>query len=399
MLPTGPSLISLWEQYQWYVVAAAGVTLVQAALIAGLLRQRARRRRVELALRESEQHFHLMADTAPVLIWRSGADTGCDFFNKPWLDFRGRRLEQEQGSGWTEGVHPDDRAGCLATYVEAFEARKPFRMEYRLRRADDEYRWVLDIGVPRYADGGQFTGYIGSAVDITDRKQIEEQNHDLAGRLIAVQEQERTRIARDLHDDVSQQVASVAILLSALKRKLGKRDVEPEIDVTLTTLQQATSLLADAIRNLSHELHPSILKHVGLVEILRRHCGEIAARHHLDVNFSAEDGFGSLNPDVALCLFRVAQEALANAVRHARARTVRVELKPIPGAIQLQVEDDGIGFVVSERIGSGLGLRSIDERVRLNRGHVAVESRPGTGTRLVVSIPLSAAAVSVGRVS
>src|SRR6185436_10566105 len=154
-------------------------------------------------------HFRTMADTAPVLIWRSGTDRACDFFNKPWLDFRGRTLEQEAGSGWTDGVHPDDRATCMDTYVTAFAAREPFRMEYRLQRADGVYRWVLHIGVPRFDDAGQFSGFIGSAIDITERRLIEEQNQDLAGRLITVQEEERARIARDLHDDVSQQLAIV----------------------------------------------------------------------------------------------------------------------------------------------------------------------------------------------
>ena len=109
------------------MVGIASLTLFQSGLIAGLVMQRARRRRMEQALRESEQHFRVMADTAPVLIWRSGTDKACDFFNKPWLDFRGRTLEQEAGSGWMDGVHPDDRASSIHTYVEAFESREPFR--------------------------------------------------------------------------------------------------------------------------------------------------------------------------------------------------------------------------------------------------------------------------------
>jgi len=352
--------------------------------------QRARRRRIELALRESERHFRVMADTTPVLIWRSGTDQGCDFFNKPWLDFRGRTLEQEAGAGWTHGVHPDDRATCLATYARAFGFREPFRMEYRLQRADGEYRWVLDIGVPRYEDGGHFAGFIGSAIDITERKQLEQQNHDLAGRLISVQEEERTRIARDLHDDVSQQLAAVSIMLSGLKRKIGDRGSEPEIQRAVTTLQDRTSTLADAIRNISHELHPSVLEHAGLVATLRRYCADVEEHHPLTVTFSAGNHGEVLPSEVSLCLFRVAQETITNAVRHASARTIFVQVMVTNESVELRVDDDGIGFVASQRIGAGLGLRSMHERVRLLRGHLQMESRPGRGTSLLVRIPLPA---------
>jgi PAS domain S-box-containing protein len=122
----------------------------------------------EVTLRESEQRFRIVADAAPVLIWMSGVDKLCTFFNKRWLEFTGRSLEQEMGNGWAEGVHPDDLQGCLNTYTEAFDAREPFVMQYRLRRNDGEYRWLSDNGVPRYNAQGEFVGYIGSCVDVTE---------------------------------------------------------------------------------------------------------------------------------------------------------------------------------------------------------------------------------------
>ena len=130
--------------------------------------------RIPSATRESEENFRLMSDFAPVLIWMSGIDKLCTFFNKPWLDFTGRTLDQEVGNGWAEGVHPDDLPSCLATYVNAFERREEFRMEYRLRRYDGEYRYVYDTGVPRFKQDGTFEGYIGSCVDVTERKRTEE---------------------------------------------------------------------------------------------------------------------------------------------------------------------------------------------------------------------------------
>src|SRR5215475_10859003 len=119
-------------------------------------------------LRESESRFQIVADAAPVLIWMAGVDKLCTFFNKPWLDFTGRRMEQELGNGWAEGVHRDDLQKCLAVYTQAFDARQPFVMQYRLRRNDGEYRWMSDQGVPRHDPHGRFAGYIGSCVDITE---------------------------------------------------------------------------------------------------------------------------------------------------------------------------------------------------------------------------------------
>ncbi len=127
----------------------------------------------EDALRASEIRFRTMADAAPVLIWVAGTDKLCYWFNKVWLEFTGRSMEQEYGNGWAEGVHAEDFDQCLKTYIEAFDARESFRMEYRLRRHDGEYRWLLDSGVPRYSSEGLFDGYIGSCIDIDDHKRIE----------------------------------------------------------------------------------------------------------------------------------------------------------------------------------------------------------------------------------
>jgi two-component system, LuxR family, sensor kinase FixL len=131
-------------------------------------------KQAEDALRESEVRFRAMANTAPVMIWMSAPDKLCTFFNKGWLDFTGRPLEQELGNGWAEGVHREDLDGCFEVYVNSFDARQPFTMEYRLRRGDGEYRWVLDYGTPRFAPDGTFLGYIGLAIDITERKEAQE---------------------------------------------------------------------------------------------------------------------------------------------------------------------------------------------------------------------------------
>jgi PAS domain S-box-containing protein len=143
-------------------------------ILAHVFAQALERKHVEQKVRESENRFRLVADTAPVLIWMSGTDKLCTYLNKPWLDFTGRSLEQELGNGWAEGVHPEDFRRCVDTYTQSFDRRVKFRMEYRIRHHDGEYRWILDIGVPRFDQDGSFVGYIGTAVDVTERKRSEE---------------------------------------------------------------------------------------------------------------------------------------------------------------------------------------------------------------------------------
>jgi len=222
-------------------------------------------------------------------------------------------------------------------------------------------------------------------------RQSYEQNQDLGGRLINAQEDERARIARDLHDDLSQQLAGVALIVSGLKRKIGKPGLESEVEQMVATLQERTATAATAVRDLSHELHPGVLKHAGLTATLRGHCADCERHHRVTVVFSPGDGLDSLDSDVALCLFRVVQEALTNALRHARARTIGVSVMATAGSVELNVVDDGVGFVAGERASSGLGLRSIHERVRFMHGHVSVDSRPGAGTKVQVRIPIGAA--------
>jgi PAS domain S-box-containing protein len=157
----------VWREDEVAFAGAVADQLAQALL-------NAERERTHRELRESEERFRLLADAAPVMVWRSGVDGLRDFVNKQWLTFTGRTMEQEVRDGWSTGVHPDDLDECLHTYVRAFRGRQPFQMEYRLHRLDGEYRWVLDTGVPRSAGDGSFAGYIGSCVDITERKQADD---------------------------------------------------------------------------------------------------------------------------------------------------------------------------------------------------------------------------------
>ncbi len=193
--------------------------------IVGTLLDITEHRRTERVLRESEDRFRTMADGAPVMMWMSGVDKLCTDFNRGWLTFTGRSIEQEVGNGWAEGVHPDDVQRCIAIYVEAFDKRQPFSMEYRLRRYDGEYHWISDSGSPRFLADGTFAGYIGCCVDIHDRKAAEFARLELARRLMSAQEAERARVARELHDGIGQEIALLGIQMqrAAISDRGGTR--------------------------------------------------------------------------------------------------------------------------------------------------------------------------------
>src|SRR5256884_3344258 len=147
------------------------------------------------------------------MIWMSGPDKLCTYFNPPRLEFTGRTLREELGNGWAEGVHPEDLEPCLETYSQAFDRRESFQMEYRLRRHDGEYRWIFDHGVPRFNADGAFAGFIGFCIDVTGRKEAEEALSSVSRKLIEAHEEERTWIARELHDDIDQRIALLAVNL------------------------------------------------------------------------------------------------------------------------------------------------------------------------------------------
>ena len=214
-----------------------------------------------------------------------------------------------------------------------------------------------------------------------------EQIQSLVGRLITAQEAERTRIARELHDDINQQLAALSIAFSGLKRRLPADAAD--VHDALARLQQRTITLVDAIRHLSHELHPGVLQHAGLVAALKDHCAEFGRQHAIEVTLSAAADLDAIPQDIALCLYRVAQEALRNIAAHAGARQAHVALRRTADGLELTIADDGQGFDLTEaRRRGGLGLISLDERVRLVGGSLRINTQRQRGTELRVQVPL-----------
>jgi PAS domain S-box-containing protein len=364
------------------------------------LRQRrniTKRMKAENAAREGEERFRLVANTAPVLIWMSGPDKLCNYFNEPWLEFTGRSLETELGNGWAEGVHPEDLEMCLETYTKAFDRREPFQIEYRLRRRDGEHRWVFDQGVPRFNLDGSFVGYIGSCIDITDLRRAEEVLSTVSRRLIQAQEEERTRIARELHDDISQRIALQALNLESLKEALPASATG--LGRRIDEIQDQISDLGRDIQGLSHRLHSSKLDYLGLEVAAAGFCNEVSERQGVEIDFHSEKVPKGLSQEISLCLFRVMQEALQNAIKHSASRHFDVSLRGGLNEIQLTVRDSGSGFDPEKAMnGGGLGLPSMKERLKLVDGRLSVKSQPLVGTTVDASVPLDPKMRSAGEI-
>jgi|HubBroStandDraft_2_1064218.scaffolds.fasta_scaffold03358_5 PAS domain S-box-containing protein len=337
-------------------------------------------------LRESEKRFRLVADTAPVLIWMSGTDKMFSFFNKGWLNFTGRSIEQERGEGWVSGVHPADVLRCTEVYSKSFDARAGFEMEYRLRRFDGTYRWIVDYGVPRFDASDNFCGYIGSGVDVTERRSASEALQALTGRLIHAQEQERARIARELHDDFSQRMALLGIGLGKLSKSLSDSELEERKHIA--EMLKGVKEISSDLHSLSHQLHSSKLEHVGLASAIKGLCEEMSEKYDIRISFSDSACPRDVPKDVALCFFRVTQEAMGNVVKHSSSPTAEVELIGSSNAVTLRIADAGKGFD-PERVSaaSGIGLVGMRERIRLVKGQLSVKSEIEHGTEIVAVVP------------
>jgi PAS domain S-box-containing protein len=376
---------SAWESYKWYMIGGVVLILAETLLIFGLIWQRARARRAETWLRESEGRFRLVADTAPVMIWTAGTDRKCSYVNKTCLDFTGRSLEAELGDGWVEAVHPEDSNRCLQTYTEAFNRRESFEMHYRVRRKDGEYRWVLDDGVPRFNADGSFAGYIGSCIDITERKLAEEGLATIGRRLIEAHEAERAWIGRELHDDINQRLALLAIELDRWSQDAATNEVT---ELVRRTRARITEIGQD-VQGLSHRLHSSKLDYLGLATAAKSFCTELSEKTKVEIVFGHSGIPRTLSKDVSLCLFRVLQEGLQNAVKHSGVRSFAVDLQGTEESIELTVTDTGSGFEEQDALTRhGLGLISMRERLQLVHGELSVKSQPGAGTTIRARVPL-----------
>ena len=398
-LPPGSRVLygepGFWERNRKYIIAAIVVILLQFLWIAALLWQRARKRKAEAVLGESEKRFRIMADGTPSLIWMADQNGMITYLNSKSVEFTGDP-KAGFGDSWSDYVHPDDLDSVLSTKARALAKRVSFSKEYRLRRYDGVYRWMFDVASPRVNGDGSFAGFIGSAIDITDHKVAQDALENVSGRLIEAQEKERSRIARDLHDDICQRLA----LLSMELEQANRNGAPPSTKQHLAEIQQHCAEIAGDVQALSHQLHSSKLDYLGIAAAIRSFCKEFAKQHKVRVDFMDENVPTHLPKNVSLCLFRVAQEGLHNAVKYSGKRQFEVILRRTANQIRLEVIDSGVGFDVEDaKKNGGLGLVSMQERVHLVHGTFVVESAPGKGARIVAFVPLKATAEGWGTIA
>jgi len=357
---------------------------------------------------EREAWFRAMANDTPAYLWLSSGEGQNSFINKPLAKFLGTDSDR-LGSDWTEMLHPDERAHALAAFLDCLAARREWLIEFRIRRSDGQYRWVICRGVPRFSSAGEFLGYAGSLTDITDRRDAEYQlraanaaladelaerkRHEseiesLTARLMHAQEDERKRLARELHDDLSQQLAVLSIDLGNLKRQIPEQESNTRAQSDL--IQQKLVKTAENVRQLSHQLHPALLEYSGLVPALQSYCEDFSSMSGIYVTFTADQSIGPVEPDIALNLFRITQEALQNIAKHAHVKQAQVCLRDSAGLLCLAIEDRGTG-IVGDSQGRGLGLVSMRERTRVMGGTFEITSEPNQGTAVVVKVPMPAA--------
>jgi PAS domain S-box-containing protein len=335
----------------------------------------------EDAVREGEELFRLITQAAPLMIWITDAEGQVRYLNQTYLDFTGLALAAVSGSGWMKVAHPDEVERLRDAYIKASERRQPFQVEQRLRRYDGEYRWVLSAGVPRHRADGSFAGYVGTAIDITDRKVAEAVLSTISQRLIEAHEEERARLARELHDDINQRLGLLSWHLDSLMK--APTAVPTRLTGEITRLREEVVALSTDVQALSHRLHPSRLALLGLEASAAALCREVADQQVTKIHLKAEHIPKSLSPRISLCLYRVLQEALQNAIKHSGVRHVDVSLRGRVDGIELTIQDAGTGFDAEEvATKAGLGLTSMRERMKVVKGALSIESTPGRGTTI-----------------
>lgn len=468
--------------------------------------------------------LHALADTLPIMLWTCDSDGRCTYFNRAWLMFTGRPLEEELGWGWLEGMHLDDRSACRQRFTQAQRTRGAFTLEYRLRRADGEFRWVLGHGSPQLDPGGRVAGYIGSAADISDRREelvaLADSEHsfrrlienaedmvyrlrlwptraveyvggaveaitgrpavdfytdpalpraavhpddvrhiadtpesaaqmtrvvtirwihpngrviwaehrrgpvlDSNGRLIAVEgiardvtarvrtqqqlrrsqeqlrrlaarvesarEEERTALARELHDELGQGLTAIKMELIRANGVFQKARLQPKTVDRLQALIGLTEIAIATVKRISTDLRPPALDHLDLGDAIRWEGDTFRARTGLRCRVKADGEGRSLTAHQQTVVFRIFQEALNNVVRHARASAVQVSLVERSGIFELQVQDNGRGITAAQRADpTSIGLLGMRERAELIGGTFEITGRRGKGTIVTVRLPL-----------
>lgn len=489
-------------------------------LNAQLRKEMEQRKKAQEKTNISEEKFRKLAEYSPVFIWKSNTKGLCDYFNAQWLKFRGRTLEEEKNMGWTEGLHPEDKEQTINQYMDAFRKRQNFTLEYRIKNKDNEYRWFYDIGAPMYDDNKNFIGYIGSCIDITERRNMEkalktnEQKfrkvvnalpqyityldknlrykfansayrkelqlkpreikgkhkieilgkhsyeklkpyidkalkgkkvhycenltindkiyslegtlipdfnnkgevvgyyavHNDITHLIKIQEeleesrnqlkklssyqqnlieQERSHIAREIHDELGQYLSAIHMGLSWLKKQINRTD--RKMHTRILELIEMTNVTLQKVKKLATELHPNIIDDMGMLSAIEWYVDEFEKQSKIRCDLYLPDKETEINIDKrkAIHIYRIVQEALNNVYRHAEASKVEVSMKQNKKEITLEIKDNGIGCDLSENQATdNLGVIGMKERAFIMDATFSIKGNKGRGTQITINIPI-----------
>ncbi|HEX5109812.1 MAG TPA: PAS domain-containing sensor histidine kinase [Vicinamibacterales bacterium] len=369
-------------------------------LVADMVRSSIDARLALVALRQSEHRYRSLVENQTDMVCRYTPDTTLTFVNDAYCRYFDKPREDLLGRSFLELIPEADRTAALGYIKSLVDGRQPAIYEHSAYLPNGSIGRLQWIDQALFASDGTVEEFVGIGRDITDRWQMEQTLREkeaslreaygrirhLAHRLILAQEAERTEIARELHDDVNQQLAAVTIGLTLIEGRVSDRkDLEEE----LARLRSLATGITEKIRSLSHALHPGVLKHAGLGAAVAAHCEAVAAQHGIDVTLKTSGSFEGATSDATLCLYRVVQQALRNVVMHAGARHVNVRLARHMDRLTLTITDDGCGFdPIAERARGGLGLISMEERVHLANGRFTLSSAPGQGTRMAIELPI-----------
>ncbi len=356
-------------------------------LIAQVFTNALARKRADQALRESDEVNRATFEQAAAGIAHVGVDGRWLRVNDRLCAIVGYPREELLPLTFQDITHPDDLERDLDRMREVLSGRiKTYEMEKRYIRKDRSLVWInLTVSLVRTASGAP-KHFIAVVEDVTERRRAEDALHDLSRRLIQAHEDERALLARELHDDLTQRLAVLAIDVG--RAELGAPD-GAQTDA-MRIVREGLVRLSEDVHSLAYQLHPSVLEELGLEEALRTECDRLGRQSRIELSIKIEPLPEAAGKEAALCLFRVAQEALSNVVRHSRARSAAVALRPLDGGLLLGVRDDGVGFDPKVRgAGRSLGLASMRERVQLVNGTLDVESAPGEGTAVVAWVPLA----------
>jgi PAS domain S-box-containing protein len=340
------------------------------------------------ARRKEEERLRLLLETANILPWEADAESGrFTYVGEQSVRMLGYPVEQwYEPDFWSVHLHPDDRERAVFDCLKSSRSLDSYELEYRMLARDGRTVWLHNV-VSVIRRDGQPTTIRGFLMDVTERKQTEEALRDLSGKLINAQEEERKRVARELHDDLNQRMALLSIELAQLEQKIQK---PADLHQLIQHLQTKAQEISAEIHRLSYRLHPSKLDHLGLAAAVRSLCQELSGSEQIKIEFHQTGFPATLSKDVTLCVFRIAQESLRNSIKHSGALHARVLLENAARAIRLTVSDDGCGFNLdSSAMKKGLGFTSMRERLRLVSGDMQIYSQPLGGTRIDISVPLT----------